>query len=192
MAAAVRAQRSRVSEFGSFVKLFLEHLSSDDYSMKPGTHRSLWRRHSNMQSLRKVGWRYGDDMTTSMAWVAFIRCMAVIGWSSQGRVDVMIPVSSVWREDSWMGHVRYPHSEQTSDKSWVNCAVCYWWTRSGILSARWYQRSRNRCWKVEVEGRPYITLVMELGVTLPRQSKGTDRHVKEISKTSKTYWHPRA
>jgi hypothetical protein len=31
-------------------------------------------------------------MTTSMAWVAFIRCMALIGWSSQGRVDVMIPV----------------------------------------------------------------------------------------------------
>ena len=27
-----------------------------------------------------------------MAWVAFIRCMALIGWSSQGKVDVMIPV----------------------------------------------------------------------------------------------------
>ena len=108
--AAVRTQRNKASRFGSFggetvpLKLFLENLFSDNCSTKVlqtrpdnvarDTSTTLEKAFEHAKVRFNHFVKLGDDtgMTTSMAWVAFIRCMAPIGWSSQGRVDVMIPV----------------------------------------------------------------------------------------------------
>ena len=210
--AAVRAQRNEAPGFGSFggetvpLKLFLENLFSDDYSMKvlqsrpdnvpQDTSITLEKAFEHARVRFNHFVRLGDDtgMTTSMAWVAFIRCMALIGWSSQGMVDVMIPVLLYDEKiPEWvMSGILIQFKRRINRGSIAQYAIderdVAFFPPEGINRAGIDVRNL----KVGPTVRPYVTLVMELGVTIPGQLKSTDRHVvRKIDKAMKTSTTPK-
>ena len=211
--AAVRAQRNEAPGFGSFggetvpLKLFLENLFSDNYSKavlqcRPdNVSRDTSITPEKAFEHAKVRFdhfvKLGDDtgMTTSMAWVAFIRCMALIGWSSQGRVDIMIPVLlydekiAEWVMSGILIQIKRRIHHGSMARYAIDERDVAFFPPEGINRDNRAGIDFGKL-KFDPAIRPYITLVMELGVTLPGQSKSTNhlaaRQINHAMKTSRT------
>ncbi|KAJ8519125.1 hypothetical protein ONZ45_g3865 [Pleurotus djamor] len=117
--------------------------------------------------------RASDDaaMTTNMAWIAFIRGMAPIGWSSQMLVDVMIPIlldanAKISEAAVSALLVQFKRRAQEGVKS----AYMIDEAKIGFFPPPKSHRYRTMCPELPEEKqawdvRPYITIVMELGIT---------------------------
>ncbi|KAH9481121.1 hypothetical protein JR316_0005641 [Psilocybe cubensis] len=107
-----------------------------------------------------------DDaaMTTSMAWVAFVRGMAVIGWPAQGSVDLHIPV---------LLHKDKPIMESNMSGILVQVKLRRAWSTQSTVAIDadkllYFPGPKNPRGSVEPldeasKRRPYISLVMALG-----------------------------
>lgn len=125
--------------------------------------------------------RAADDsaMTSSMAWVAFIRGMAMIGWRSQQVVDICIPVlldkdKPVEEANITVILVQLKVREHATSRSkvavWEDKIKCFPLPNSSRDAFAGPTASENMDAEKAYRTRPYISLVMELGLVVSSNS----------------------
>ncbi|PPQ94721.1 hypothetical protein CVT25_009576 [Psilocybe cyanescens] len=109
-----------------------------------------------------------SSMTTSMACIAFIRGMAVIGWPSQDSVDLHIPVLLDKTKPITEGNMSGILVQVKLGKSWSeHFAVAVNADNLGYFPRP--DGPRESCTDEAYRSRPYISLVMELGKTVQEE-----------------------
>ena len=128
--------------------------------------------------------RMADDTgtTTHVMWVAFVRCMVIICWSSQKTVDIVIPVllkrESMIEESTMTGlliQVKQRKAKGSVIQYEINQKEVGFFPAGSIA-----------------DYRPYVTLVAEVGVQLPfspaaiTETKVRDKIYKHAPNPSRT------
>lgn len=136
--------------------------------------------------------RAADDsaMTTNMAWLAFTRGMAMIGWHSQIAVDVHIPVlldkTAPIKEPNMSGIlVQFKVREGPSNAAGVTMdadskSLRYFPPAGSRRDSFPDSRRDVEKERVAYRTRPYISLVMELGVVQGPQKPAIRRQAVEF------------
>jgi hypothetical protein len=127
--------------------------------------------------------KMADDtaVTTHAMFAAFVRCMAVICWSSQNTVDLLIPVLLMSREklrESVMTGLLIQVKRRKAKGSIIQYEINQ--DALGFFPAPIDSTA---------DVRPYITLVAELGVQLPI-SPAASTNVKVREKLAQSYPNP--
>jgi hypothetical protein len=104
----------------------------------------------------------GDDgiMTTSIAWMAYVRSMAFIGWRSQKKFGFMTPVlldKSKSIGESNMTAIFWQIRLRAEPKVYVDAADFGFFPPPGIKRSRLQVQEQSPC--------PYIVFTLQLGAT---------------------------
>ncbi|KAJ2931358.1 hypothetical protein H1R20_g5716, partial [Candolleomyces eurysporus] len=159
---------------------FLKHLAADQFhrvvlgcqpdnvsgTVLEDAFKNAWVRFTHFA-------RAGDDssMTTSMGWAAFVRGMAIIGCRSQSMVDVHIPV--LLDKDAPIGEANMSgilvqfktrESSTTQPKEAISAEALSYFPPAGSRRDPFRHVDADPISKLSHQTRPYISLVMELGV----------------------------
>ncbi|RXW24926.1 hypothetical protein EST38_g939 [Candolleomyces aberdarensis] len=183
---------------GCSVSSFLKHLAADQFhsvilECRPDNGSGL-----ALEDAFNKAWvrfthfvRAGDDssMTTSVAWGAFVRGMAIIGWHSQPIVDVHIPV--LLDKDAPIGEanmsgilVQFKTREVPTPqpKVAIKAEALSYFPPAGSRRDPFRHADADPSSKLSHQTRPYISLVMELGVLSARQAPVRRKIVKILDK----------
>jgi hypothetical protein len=106
--------------------------------------------------------KMGDDTgtTTHAMFAAFVRCMAIIGWSSQETVDILIPVLLDCKD-------KLSESAMTGLLIQVKRRKKSGTTQKYEIYQKKFQFFPSSADTTEAATRPYVTLVAEVGVQRP-------------------------